>query len=57
MGKQTNKNILAVIGVICAVLGVMGGIPLFLQNMLGFAITASALVVIGLILLAIAFGD
>lgn len=57
MGKQTNKNIFAVVGVICAVLGVMGGIPSFLQKMLGFAITSSFLVIIGLIFLAIAFGD
>lgn len=55
--KQTQKNILAVAGVISTVIGVMGAIPLFLQERFGLATGAVILVVGGLILLAIAFGD
>ena len=57
MGKQTKKNIIAVIGVICIVTGFMGGIPTILQGMFGLAIGATILVIVGVILLAIAFGD
>jgi len=56
MGK-TQKNILAVAGVISTVIGVMGAVPLFLQEKYGIATGAVILVIAGLVLLAIAFGD
>ena len=56
MNKQ-KKNILAVAGIISTVLGILGAIPSFLQGMYGTATGSTLLVVLGLILLAIAFGD
>ncbi len=55
--KTTQKNILAVAGVISTVIGVMGAIPSFLQEKYGLATGLVMLVVGGLVLLAIAFGD
>ena len=55
--KKTQKNILAVAGVIGTVIGVMSAVPFFLQEKFGLAIGAVILVVAGLVLLAIAFGD
>lgn len=55
--KKTQKNILAVAGVISTVLGVMGAIPSFVQEKYGIATGAVILVIAGLVLLAIAFGD
>ncbi len=55
--KKTQKNILAVAGVISTVLGVMVAIPSFLNENVGVAIGAVILVVGGLVLIAIAFGD
>ncbi len=56
MKKQT-KNILAVAGVISTVMGIVGAVPSFLQERYGIAIGSVILIVGGLILLAIAFGD
>jgi hypothetical protein len=55
--KQQTKNILAVAGVISTVMGVAGTIPSFLQERYGLAIGSTILIVGGLVLLAIAFGD
>lgn len=54
--KKTQKNILAVAGVISIVFGLMCAIPSFLDKyeIVGVAVI---LVVAGLIILAIAFGD
>tara|TARA_Y100000294_G_scaffold177972_1_gene206020 strand:+ start:2161 stop:2343 length:183 start_codon:yes stop_codon:yes gene_type:complete len=54
--KQT-KNILGVAGIISIILGIIGAVPSFLQERYSLAIGATMLVVGGLILLAIAFGD
>lgn len=56
MKKQT-KNILGIAGVISTVIGVIGTIPSFLREMYGIAIGSTLLIIIGLVLLAIAFGD
>ncbi len=55
--KKTVKNILAVAGVISAVLGITSAIPSFLQANYAIATFASLLIVAGLVMLAIAFGD
>ncbi len=55
--KQTQKNLLAVAGVISSVLGIMGAIPSFLQEKYTIASVFTVLVVGGIILLALAFGD
>jgi len=51
------KNLLAVAGVISTVFGVIGAIPSFLQSNYGIAIGSAILIVAGIVLLAIAFGD
>jgi len=56
MKKQT-KNILAVAGVISTVMGIIGAIPSFLRENYGAATGSAILVVVGLVLIAIAFGD
>lgn len=55
--KQTKKNLILVAGVISTVLGVVWAIPSFLKGLYGVAIGASLLLVFGLVLIAIAFGD
>ena len=55
--NKSKKNILAVAGVISTVLGIIGFIPSFLQEKYGIATGTVILIVAGLILLAIAFGD
>lgn len=55
--KQTQKNILAVAGVISTVIGIIGYIPSFLQAKYGFATGSAILIITGLVMLAIAFGD
>lgn len=55
--KKKEKNILAVAGVISAVMGIIGVVPSFLQNQLGLATASAFLIVVGLVLLAIAFGE
>ncbi len=60
LGERVNKskkNILAVAGVISTALGILGAIPSFLQGMYGVATGSTFLIVLGLVLLAIAFGD
>ncbi len=56
MNSKT-KNLLAVAGVISTVFGIVGAIPSFLQNNYGIAIGSAILIVTGVVLLAIAFGD
>jgi len=55
--KKQSKNILAVAGVISTVVGIIGAIPSFLQSNYTLSILSVVLVVGGLILLAIAFGE
>ena len=55
--KKTQKNILAIAGVISTVIGVMSAVPFFLQERFGLATGSVILVVGGLVLVAIAFGD
>lgn len=55
--KKKTKNLLAVAGVICTVIGVMGTIPSFLQEKYSIAIGSVIFIIGGLVLLAIAFGD
>jgi len=55
--KRQSKNILAVAGVICSILGIVAAIPSFLKEVYAVAIGAVVLIVAGLVLLAIAFGD
>ena len=55
--KKIHKNILAVAGVVSAVFGVVFAIPSTLQANYGVAALSAGLIVVGLVLLAIAFGD
>ncbi len=55
--KKKTKNLLAVAGVICTVMGVIGAVPSFLQARYGIATGSAILVIGGLVMLAIAFGD
>lgn len=57
MGKQTQKNIIAVIGVICSVAGLIFSIPLILQSRYVLGSLFAVVLIVGIILLAIAFGD
>lgn len=51
------KNIFIIAGVAGIIFGIMGAVPSFLQANYGVATISSILMVGGLILLAIAFGD
>ena len=51
------RNIIAIIGIISGVIGVIGAVPFFLMERFAYAVLATILVVLGLILLAIAFGE
>lgn len=55
--NKTTRNFLSAAGVISVVLGVVWAVPSVLQNKYLFAAGSSLLVILGLILLAIAFGD
>ncbi len=55
--KQTKKNLILLAGIVSTVLGVVWSIPSFLKGLYGVAIGASLLLVFGLVLIAIAFGD
>lgn len=55
--RLTQKNLLALAGIISTVLGLIGLVPAFLQERYGLATGSTAFVVLGLVLLAIAFGD
>ena len=55
--RKITKNILAVAGVISTIMGIIVAIPSFLQNQFGIATASAILIVGGLVLLAIAFGD
>ncbi len=54
---KRNNYILAVAGVIGAVVGIFYGIPAYLTGRYGASIGATMLIVGGLVLLAIAFGQ
>jgi len=55
--RNTTKNILAVAGVISTVIGIIMAIPFFLREMYLVATLSVILIVAGLVLLAISFGD
>ena len=55
--KKSTKNILGVAGVIGTVMGVIGAVPSFLQANYGLATGSAILIIGGLVMLAIAFGD
>lgn len=55
--NKKRRNILALAGVISAVLGIVGAVPTFLREQYFFAIISTILIVGGLVLLAISFGD
>ncbi len=55
--KKTTRYILAVAGVIAAAVGIMLSVPAFLGNQIGGGIAAVFLAVLGLVLLAISFGE
>jgi len=53
----TKKNLLAVAGIIASVFGIVGMIPFYLTERYLVGIGATLLLVFGIVLLAIAFGD
>jgi len=55
--KQTKKNLLGLAGLISTMLGIVGAVPSVLQDKYVFATGSALLMVFGLVLLAIAFGD
>lgn len=55
--KKIHKYILAVAGVISTVLGIVAAVPSFLQANYIIATGSFILIVAGLVMLAIAFGD
>jgi len=55
--RKKNNYLFVVGGVICIVIWVLGTIPFLLQEKYGFAAISAILVITGLVLLAIAFGD
>ena len=57
MGMQTRKNLLAVAGVALAIFGIVFLIPLFLKESYLLAVLSTILLVAGIVLIAIAFGD
>ncbi|MFC1768698.1 hypothetical protein ACFLZX_02945 [Nanoarchaeota archaeon] len=54
---MVKKNILIVAGVISTLLGIVGAIPSFLNNNITPAILSTVLIVGGLVILAIGFGE
>ena len=55
--KRQRRTVLGVVGVILTVIGLTGAIPLFVKDMFFGAGIASLFVVIGIILIAVAFSD
>lgn len=55
--RKTARNLIAVGGVLCSVVGLIWTIPLFLNENYIFGFGTSLLIIIGIVLLAIAFGD
>ncbi len=55
--KRKSANLLAIAGVICTVFGIIIAIPTYLRELYLPAILATILIVGGIVLLAIAFGD
>ncbi|MDD5086318.1 MAG: hypothetical protein PHV16_01055 [Candidatus Nanoarchaeia archaeon] len=54
---QKKKNLTTLLGVIFTVIGVIWAVPSFLTEKYLFGAIASVLVIIGLVLLAIAFSE
>ena len=55
--NSRSKNLLAVAGIISAIFGIVGMIPFYLTEQYVVGIGATLLLVLGIVLLAIAFGD
>lgn len=55
--RQTTKNLLGIAGVISTIMGIVITVPAFLGANYLTAILATFLIVAGLVMLAIAFGD
>lgn len=55
--KKRSKNILAIAGIIGTIMGIIFTVPSFLQEKYGLATGATFLIIGGLVLLAIAFGE
>ncbi len=55
--RREVRNIVAIMGVISSVIGVLGAVPFFLTERFVYGSLATILVIVGLILLAIAFGE
>lgn len=52
-----SRNLLALAGVISTISGVVGAIPFYLQEKFLLATLSTVLLIVGIILLAIAFSD
>ncbi len=57
MGKSKRKYLFVVAGIVSMVFGVMMSVPSFLERVYWLASVSFGLIVLGLILLAFAFGD
>jgi hypothetical protein len=55
--KQVQKNILSVAGVIASIIGVAGAIPTISKNQIALSVLFIILLIGGLVLLAISFGE
>ncbi len=55
--REVKKNFLLISGIASLIVGVLSSVPGFLQEKYGLAIGGTALIILGLILLAFAFGD
>lgn len=55
--NQTKRNLLGVAGVIASIVGIVISIPSFLKENYLAGIIATILIVGGIVLIAIAFGD
>lgn len=55
--KVTGKYVLLVAGVTSSVFGVMYSIPAILQEKMGIATVGTLMLITGLVLIAIAFGE
>jgi hypothetical protein len=55
--RQTKKNLLAVAGIMCTIIGVITIYPSILKETYWLVSICVALIIGGIILLAIAFGD
>lgn len=55
--KKGTKNFLVIAGIISIGMGILGAIPSFLKEMYGVATASASLIILGLVLLGLAFSD